>query len=55
MCLGPDAGGQPRRSADRAASHASGASGGEVQRLPKDWANSLTWLPIVKLTVTYSF
>lgn len=35
MCLGLDVGGQPRRSADRAAGHASGASGGEVQRLPR--------------------
>jgi hypothetical protein len=32
MCLGLDVGGQPRRSADRAAGHASGASGGDQSR-----------------------
>jgi hypothetical protein len=35
MCLGLDVGGQPRRSADRAAGRASGPTGGEVRRLPR--------------------
>jgi len=32
MCLGLAIGGQPRRSADHAAGHASGASGGDPSR-----------------------
>jgi hypothetical protein len=28
---------------------------GQEKQMAKDWTNEFTWLPIVKLTVAYSF